>query len=59
LPIVDEKGHLTGIVSLDDLTRLLGRELFNLAEGVRHEVEVKQRDPGLDRGPLAALVEGK
>jgi CBS domain-containing protein len=40
LPIVDEKGHLAGIVSLDDLMRLLGRELYNLAEGVRHELEV-------------------
>jgi CBS domain-containing protein len=41
LPIVDEKGRLTGMVSLDDLMRLLGRELYNLAEGVRHEVKVK------------------
>jgi CBS domain-containing protein len=42
LPIVDQKGHLTGMISLDDLTRLLGRELFNLAEGVRHEMEIKK-----------------
>jgi CBS domain-containing protein len=41
LPIVDEKGRLAGIVSLDDLMRLLGRELYNLAEGVRNEVEAK------------------
>jgi CBS domain-containing protein len=41
LPVVDEKGRLAGIVSLDDLMRLLGRELYNLAEGVRHELEVK------------------
>jgi CBS domain-containing protein len=41
LPVVDEEGHLAGIVSLDDLMRLLGRELYNLAEGIRHEVEVK------------------
>jgi len=41
LPIVDKDGHLTGIVSLDDLLRLLGGELYNLAEGVRHEQKVK------------------
>jgi CBS domain-containing protein len=41
LPIVDEKGNLAGIVSLDDLMRLLGRELYNMAEGVWHEAEAK------------------
>jgi CBS domain-containing protein len=41
LPIVDEKERLVGMVSLDDLMRLLGRELYNLAEGVRHEVEAR------------------
>jgi signal-transduction protein with cAMP-binding, CBS, and nucleotidyltransferase domain len=41
LPIVDEAERLVGIISLDDLLRLLGRELYNLAEGIRHEVEVK------------------
>ena len=39
LPIVDDKGRLAGIVSLDDLMWLLGRELYNLAEAVRHEIE--------------------
>lgn len=38
MPIVDEKGHLVGIVSLDDLMWLLGRELYNLAEGIKREV---------------------
>lgn len=41
LPVVDKEGHLAGIVSIDDLIRLLGRELFNLSEGVRHEIETK------------------
>jgi CBS domain-containing protein len=41
LPIVDDKGRLTGIVSLDDLMRMLGRELYNLAEGIQHEIAVK------------------
>jgi CBS domain-containing protein len=41
LPIVDCKDHLVGIVTLDDLLRFLGRELHNLAEGIRHEMEVK------------------
>src|SRR5581483_9170060 len=38
LPIVDAQGRLAGIVSLDDLMRLLGRELYNLAEGIKHEM---------------------
>ncbi|HLN27414.1 MAG TPA: CBS domain-containing protein [Gemmataceae bacterium] len=41
LPIVDKEDRLVGIVSLDDLLRFLGRELYNLAEGIRHETEVK------------------
>jgi CBS domain-containing protein len=41
LPIVDDKGHLAGIVSLDDLVRLLGRELSNLAEGVTPKIGTK------------------
>ena len=41
LPIVDREDHLVGIVTLDDLLRFLGRELYNLAEGIKHEMEVK------------------
>jgi CBS domain-containing protein len=41
LPIVDREDRLVGIVSLDDLLRFLGRELYNLAEGIKHEAEVK------------------
>jgi CBS domain-containing protein len=41
LPIVDREDRLVGIVSLDDLLRFLGRELYNLAEGIKHEMEVK------------------
>jgi CBS domain-containing protein len=41
LPIVDREDRLVGIVSLDDLLRVLGRELANLAEGIEHEAEVK------------------
>jgi CBS domain-containing protein len=41
LPIVDREDRLVGIVTLDDLLRFLGRELYNLAEGIKHEVEVK------------------
>jgi CBS domain-containing protein len=41
LPIVDQDGYLVGIVTLDDLLCLMGRELYNLTEGIRHEVEVK------------------
>jgi CBS domain-containing protein len=41
LPIVDKEDRLVGIVTLDDLLRFLGRELYNLAEGIKHEMEVK------------------
>lgn len=41
LPVVDRDDRVTGVVSLDDLLRLLSRELSNLAEGIRHEMETK------------------
>jgi len=41
LPIVDSEDRLVGIVTLDDLLRFLGRELYNLAEGIKSEMEVK------------------
>jgi CBS domain-containing protein len=41
LPIVNKEGDLVGIVSLDDLMGLLGRELYNLSEGIKHETQVK------------------
>lgn len=37
LAVVDADGRLVGIVSLDDLLRLLGGELYNLAEGIKRE----------------------
>jgi len=40
LPVVDEHGHLVAVVSLDDLMRFFGRELYNLGEGIKHEMEV-------------------
>lgn len=41
LPIVDREDRVVGIVSLDYLLRFLGREMYNLAEGIKHEMEVK------------------
>jgi CBS domain-containing protein len=41
LPVVDGDGRLVGIVSLDNLLRFLEREMYNLAEGIKHETEVK------------------
>lgn len=40
LPVVDRAGELVGLVTLDDLLRLLTRELSNLAAGIRPEMEV-------------------
>jgi signal-transduction protein with cAMP-binding, CBS, and nucleotidyltransferase domain len=41
LPVVDDDGRPVGIVTLDDLLRVLGRELSNLVDGIRSEMEVK------------------
>jgi CBS domain-containing protein len=41
LPIVDREDRLVGIVTLDDLLRFLGRELYNLTEGIKHETKVR------------------
>jgi CBS domain-containing protein len=41
LAVVDEEGTLTGIVTMDDLLRLLTRELSNLAEGIGPEMHVR------------------
>ena len=41
LPIVDKDDRLVGLLSLDDLLRMLAKELYNLAEGIQHEMEVK------------------
>jgi CBS domain-containing protein len=38
LPVVDEHRHLLGIVTLDDMLRLLGTEIANLAEAVQLEI---------------------
>ena len=41
LPVVDDDGVLVGIASLDDVLRVLSRELTNLAESIRSEMDVK------------------
>jgi len=33
LPVVDERGNVRGIITADDLVRVLGRELGDLSEG--------------------------
>ena len=38
LPVVDENRHLLGIITLDDLLALLGKETENLAEAVHTEL---------------------
>jgi CBS domain-containing protein len=40
LAVVDDEGELIGIVTLDDLLRLLSRELANLVEGIVPEMAV-------------------
>ncbi len=39
--VVDEAGRIDGIVTFDDLLRLVGRELVNLIEGIQPEMEVR------------------
>jgi CBS domain-containing protein len=38
MPVVDDFGRLVGLVTLDDLLVLLGRELDNLGKGVQAEM---------------------
>ncbi len=44
LPIVNDEDRVVGMVSMDDLLWFLGRELFNLAEGIKREMDVKYRE---------------
>jgi CBS domain-containing protein len=41
LAVVDDDGELAGIVTFDDLLRLLSRELSNLVEGIAPEMQVR------------------
>jgi len=41
LAVVDDDGELAGIVTLDDLLRLLSRELSNLVAGLEPEMQVR------------------
>jgi CBS domain-containing protein len=38
LPVVDEQRHLLGIITLDDMLELLGKEISGLAEAIRTEL---------------------
>jgi CBS domain-containing protein len=40
IPIVDAEGRLEGVVTLDDLLPLLARQLGELAEAIRGELEM-------------------
>jgi CBS domain-containing protein len=41
LPVVDREDRVVGILTLDDLLWFLGRELYNLAEGIKPEMKVR------------------
>jgi CBS domain-containing protein len=41
LVVVDDAGDLAGIVTLDDLLRLLSRELANLVEGIAPAMQLR------------------
>ncbi|MBP1686907.1 MAG: hypothetical protein H6Q33_3050 [Deltaproteobacteria bacterium] len=43
LPIVDQEGRLIGLVSLDDILVLLGRELADVAATITTELEHERR----------------
>ncbi len=50
LPIVDDEGRLAGIVSLDDVLVLLGREMADLAMTVESELERDRARTGGEGG---------
>lgn len=41
LPVVDDDGLLTGIVTLDDLIKVLSQELSNVVQGIEPEMAVQ------------------
>jgi CBS domain-containing protein len=43
LPVVDESGELTGMLTLDDALQLLSEELLDLAKLVRYEQKKETR----------------
>jgi CBS domain-containing protein len=45
LPIVDDQGHPTGIVSLDDVLLTLGEEMADIAGTIRKEFESEHPKP--------------
>jgi CBS domain-containing protein len=42
LPLVDERGHLVGIITHDDLLLLLAREMTDLGEGIEQGVDASE-----------------
>lgn len=49
LPVVDDAGLLVGIVTLDDLVRVIGQQMSDLAgaisTGIENENQIPTRDP--------------
>jgi CBS domain containing-hemolysin-like protein len=43
LPIVDEKGGLVGVISLDDILELLAEEMLDLSKLVGYERKKEMR----------------
>lgn len=41
LPVIDRKDKLVGIVSADDLTAMLARELFNISKALEPALHIK------------------
>jgi CBS domain-containing protein len=39
LPIVDEHGHLEGMLSMDDILATIGRQLGQLGEAIQREIQ--------------------
>lgn len=56
MPVVNDRDHLVGIISTDDLTRLLAQELNELSQVMTEEMAKEEKRFSRDSGPKFAPI---